>query len=256
MTRPARAVLLVVGLAGLGVLLVAALLAAPGSGRDSHPFGEAAVRNALDHRTPNVISSINFDQRAFDTLIEGTLLFAAVLGAVILLRPSPGKPQVEVTDAPEPLDAVRAAGVLLLPIVTLVGYYTVVTGHLSVGGGFQGGVILATGVHLLFLAGDYPALRRVRPLPLVDLGDAGGITGYMAIGLVGVYGGSTFLANTLPLGTFNDLFSAGTVDLLNLVVGLEVTSAMVLLLGEFLEQTLTSEGAGAWPSCPISSRRS
>src|SRR3954453_15148101 len=244
-TRSARAVLLVVGLAGLGVLLVAALLAAPESGRDVHTFADAAIRNSLQQRTPNVISSINFDQRAFDTLIEGSLLFASVLGAVILLRPTPDKPQVEVTDAPEPLDAVRAAGVLLLPVVTLVGYYGVVTGHLSIGGGFQGGVILATGVHLLFLAGEYPALRRVRPLPLVDLGDAAGITGYIAIGLIGVFGGSIFLANTLPLGQFNALFSAGTVDLLNVAVGLEVTSAMVLLLGEFLEQSLTSEGSNA-----------
>jgi multicomponent Na+:H+ antiporter subunit B len=244
-TRKARAVLLVFGLAGFGTLLVAALLAAPESGRDSHPFGDAAIRNALQQRTPNVISSINFDQRGFDTLIEASLLFAAVLGAVILLRPTPNKPQVEVSDAPEPLDAVRAAGVLLLPIVTLVGYYVVVTGHLSIGGGFQGGVILATGVHLLFLAGEYPALRRVRPLPLVDVGDAGGITGYIAIGLVGLATGGVFLANTLSLGEFNDLFSAGTVDLLNVAIGLEVTSAMVLLLGEFLEQTLTSDGADA-----------
>ncbi len=245
MTRSARAVLLVVGLAGLGILLIVALLDAPVSGRDSHPYGDAAVRNSLRERTPNVISSINFDQRAFDTLIEASLLFAAVLGAVILLRPAPGKPEVEVTDAPEPLDAVRAAGVLLLPIVTLVGYYVVATGHLSIGGGFQGGVVLATGVHLLFLAGSYPALRRVRPLPLADLGEASGVTGYVAVGLIGLFAGGAFLANTLPLGEFNELFSAGTVDLLNVAVGVEVTSAMVLLLGEFLEQTLTSEGSDA-----------
>jgi multicomponent Na+:H+ antiporter subunit B len=239
MTRSVRAVLLVLGLGGLGALLIAALLAAPGSGRQSHPYGDATVNNAIvEQRTPNVISSINFDQRGFDTLGEEFLLFASVLGAVILLRPSPGDKQVEVSDAPEPLDAVRALGVLLLPIVTLVGLYVVVTGHLSIGGGFQGGVIIATAVHLLFLAGDYPALRRVRPMSLVDVDDVLGAVGYIAVGLIGVAMGGAFLENTLPLGQFNSLFSGGTVDLLNVAIGLEVASGMILLLGEFLEQAL------------------
>jgi multicomponent Na+:H+ antiporter subunit B len=238
-TRSARAVLLVLGLGGLGTILVIALLQAPDSGRESHPYGDATVRNAVvQQHTPNVISSINFDQRAFDTLGEEFLLFASVLGAVILLRPSPGDRKVEVSDAPEPLDAVRALGVLLLPVVTLVGLYVVSTGHLSVGGGFQGGVIIATALHLLFLAGDYPALRRVRPLPLVDLGDATGATAYIAVGLVGLVMGGAFLENTLPLGEFNTLFSGGIVDLLNVAIGLEVASGMILLLGEFLDQAV------------------
>jgi multicomponent Na+:H+ antiporter subunit B len=241
MSPRARAALLVLGLAGLGSLLVVALLLAPDSGRSVHRYGDATIQNAVVQRhTPNVVSSINFDQRGFDTLGEEFLLFAAVLGAVILLRPSPGDSRVEVRDAPEPLDAVRALGVLLLPVVTLIGIYVVASGHLSPGGGFQGGVIIATALHLLFLAGDYPALQRVRPLPIVDIGDAAGAAGYIAIGLVGLAMGGVFLENTMPLGTFNTLFSAGTVDLLNVTIGVEVASGMILLLGEFLDQTLSS----------------
>jgi multicomponent Na+:H+ antiporter subunit B len=211
----------------------------PDSGRASHPYGEATVRNALERQnTPNVISSINFDQRAFDTLGEEFLLFASVLGAVVLLRPGHSKQNVEVSDAPEPLDAVRALGTLLLPVVVLVGFYVVATGHLSIGGGFQGGVVIATGIHMLFIAGDYPALKRVRPLTLVDIDDVIGAVGYIAVGLIGVAMGGVFLQNTLPLGQYNALFSAGTVDLLNVTIGLEVASGMILLLGEFLEQAL------------------
>lgn len=246
MTRQVRAVLLVVGLAGFGALLIAALVVAPGSGRESHPFGDATVRNALEQQnTPNIISSINFDQRAFDTLGEEFLLFASVLGAVVLLRPGGRGSDVEVSDAPVPLDAVRALGVLLLPVVGLVGMYVIATGHLSVGGGFQGGVIIATGIHLLFLAGDYPALKRVRPLPLVDVDDVVGAVGFIAVGLIGIAMGGVFLENTLPLGQFNALFSGGTVDLLNIAIGVEVASALILLLGEFLEQSLGPEPASA-----------
>jgi multicomponent Na+:H+ antiporter subunit B len=238
-TRRVRAWLLAAGLAGFGALLVAAVLAMPASGRASHPYGDATVRNALERQnTPNVISSINFDQRGFDTLGEEFLLFASVLGAVVLLRPGPKDRGVEVSDAPEPLDAVRGLGVLLLPVVVLVGFYVVATGHLSVGGGFQGGVVIATGIHMLFLAGDYKALQRVRPLKLVDVDDVVGAVGYIAVGLIGVAMGGAFLQNTLPLGQFNALFSGGTVDLLNVTIGLEVASGMILLLGEFLEQAV------------------
>jgi multicomponent Na+:H+ antiporter subunit B len=240
-TRPARLALLLVGLGGLGTLLVVALLIAPGSGRQAHPYGDAAISNSVVLRhAPNVISSINFDQRGFDTLGEEFLLFTSVLGAVVLLRPSPDAPPPNVSDAPEPLDAVRALGVLLLPVVTLVGLYIVSHGHLSPGGGFQGGVILATALHLLFVAGDYPALRRVRPLPVVDVGDAVGAGAYIAIGAIGLFSVGVFGKNVLPLGEFNTLLSAGTVDLFNVAVGVEVACGMILLLGEFLEQTLTT----------------
>jgi len=238
-SRGARLGLLVLGLSGLAVLLVAALLKAPSGGREQHPYGDAAIAASVSLRhTPNVVSSLTFDQRGFDTLGEEFLLFASVLGAVVLLRPEPGERSGPVSDAPEPLDAVRLMGALLLPVVTLVGLYLIGHGHLSPGGGFQGGVVLATALHLLYIAGDYPALRRVRPVPVVDVGEAVAAVGYVAIGVVGLVSGGAFLANTLPLGSFNTLLSAGTVGLLNVVVGLEVACGMVLLLGEFLEQAL------------------
>lgn len=239
MSRRARLGLLVLGLGGLGVLLVAALLSAPPSGRDSHPYGDAAIRNAVVLRhTANTVASVTFDQRGFDTLGEEFLLFASVLGAVVLLRPEPGERPGSVSDVPEPLDAVRLMGALTLPVVTLVGLYVIAHGHLSPGGGFQGGVVLATALHLLFITGDYEALRRVRPVPFVDVGEATGAIAYVAIGVVGLVAGAAFLQNTLPLGSFNSLLSAGTVPLLNVAVGLEVACGTVLLLAEFLEQAL------------------
>ena len=132
MSPRTRAALLVVGLAGLGSLLVVALLLAPASGRDAHPYGEAAIQNSVVQRhTPNVVSSINFDQRGFDTLGEEFLLFASVLGAVILLRPSPGDRRIvpverdghrfaalvydaSLDDDPELVEAVSAAAAIAL----------------------------------------------------------------------------------------------------------------------------------------------
>ena len=66
----------------------------------------------------------------------------------------------------------------------------------------------------------------------------------MAIGLLGVAAGATFLENVLPFGQPRALLSAGTMPLINIAVGLEVAGGFVLLLSEFLEQTLVLRGSG------------
>ena len=60
----------------------------------------------------------------------------------------------------------------------------------------------------------------------------------MAVGLLGVAAGTAFLTNVLPLGQPGELLSAGIIPPINAAVGLEVAGGFVLLLYEFLEQTL------------------
>jgi multicomponent Na+:H+ antiporter subunit B len=134
-------------------------------------------------------------------------------------------------------------GLTLLGPIVLFGIYVVTHGHLTPGGGFQGGVVLATGALLVYLSGEYVTLRRVRPENAIDRAEATGAGGYVLVGLYGLVTGGTFLANTLPLGTAGTLLSAGTIPVINLAVGLEVAAGFTLLLSEFLEQTLVL-GAG------------
>jgi multicomponent Na+:H+ antiporter subunit B len=65
-----------------------------------------------------------------------------------------------------------------------------------------------------------------------------GAGGYGAVGLLGLWWGIGFLDNVLPAGTPGQLPSSGTILALNLVVALAVAAGFVLLLTEFLEQTL------------------
>ncbi|QIQ06405.1 MnhB domain-containing protein [Streptomyces liangshanensis] len=242
MSRRLRMWVLALGTAGVAVLLVVAYLELPGFGGDSHPYGDRAVSAALAHRTANVISSVNFDQRGFDTLGEESILFAAVLGTVVLLRQTRDERQVE--PAPAPVAAfVRRYAVHALPVTLLVGLYVVAHGQLSPGGGFQGGVVVATALHLLYIAVDYRALERVRPLWLFTLGDAVGEASYALLGIAGLLWGTAFLADFVPLGTFNTLSSGGTVPLLNAAIGIEVACAVVVLLARFLDQAVEIEKA-------------
>ncbi|WP_040723330.1 MnhB domain-containing protein, partial [Nocardia veterana] len=145
---------------------------------------------------------------------------------------------------PPLLAATRLAGYLLLPVTLVIGADVVVHGHLTPGGGFQGGVVLATGLHLLYVAGDYRALRRVRPLAWYEAGEAAGMGAVLVLGAAGLAVGSGFLSNFLPKGTSGKLFSAGTVPLFSCAVGLAVGSGIVVLLAQFLDEYLGSdEGA-------------
>ncbi|MDX2677970.1 MnhB domain-containing protein [Streptomyces sp. NY05-11A] len=235
--------LVCVGGGGLAVLLAAACLDLPGFGGDRHPYGDRAVRASLARRTANTIASVNFDQRAFDTLGEMTILFAAVLGCVVLLRQTRDEHRAR----PEPADVappVRRYALLVLPLALLTGLYIVAHGQLSPGGGFQGGVVAATSLHLLYLGADYRALERVRPLGRYEVGDALAASAYVVTGLAAVLAGTAFLANTLlPYGTFNTLSSGGTVPLLNAAIGMEVACAVVVLLAGFLDQAVEIEEA-------------
>jgi multicomponent Na+:H+ antiporter subunit B len=130
----------------------------------------------------------------------------------------------------------------VLPVALVTGIYVVAHGQLSPGGGFQGGVVAATALHLLYLGADYGALERIRPLGVYEVGDALAASAYVVLGLAGLLGSTAFLANSLlPYGTFNTLSSGGTVPLLNAAIGMEVACAVVLLLARFLDQAVEIE---------------
>jgi multicomponent Na+:H+ antiporter subunit B len=240
-----RLVLFLVAAAVFAAAFTAACTDLPRFGTSSHPYGSRAVSAALEHRTANVISAINFDQRALDTLGEESILFGSVLGALALLR----RARDEDRGDPEPgrvLPSTRLFGAGLLPVTVLVGAYVVAHGQLSPGGGFQGGVVLATGLHLAYVAADYRVLRRVRPLAVFAALDAVGAGAFAALGLAGLITGAAYLQNVLPLGTFNQLSSAGLVPLVNAAVGLEVASGVIVLIAQFLDQAveIVSPGDG------------
>ena len=235
----------------MGVLLVWGLTGLPDYGVYAGPYGDVLNQVAVaERKATNVVASVTFDYRGVDTLGEEFILFAAVIGVAILLRAQRGEteepPDEDAADrrAPGTSNAVRVLGLALVGPVVLFGAYVVAHGHLSPGGGFQGGVVLATGALLVYLSGEYVTLRRVSPEVLLDSAEAAGAGGYVAVGLLGVAAGATFLANVLPLGQPGALLSAGMIPLINLAVGLEVAGGFVLLLSEFLEQTLVIRRPG------------
>lgn len=240
----ARKILFLVSAVAFGFLFIWGLLGLPAFGDYRGPYGIVLGKVAVSERQASeVVGAITFDYRGFDTMGEEYILFAAVMGLVILLRELRSEHTDEEEDEGpvhrrrrEASDALRALGLVLVGPLVMLGIYIVTHGHVTPGGGFQGGVILAAALILVSLAGRHLAMRRVRPTPLVELADAGGAAGFVLIGVGGLIAGSEFLYNFLPLGEAGTLLSAGMIPLLNISVGLEVAGAFVLLISEFLDQ--------------------
>ncbi|MHB1594858.1 MAG: MnhB domain-containing protein [Streptosporangiaceae bacterium] len=238
MTRRARLLVFWVGAAGVAVMFGVAFFQMPAFGGHVHLYRDLAVPAAVAHRTANVVSAVNFDQRGIDTLGEETILLASVVGAAVLLRPSEDEAEMRPRRSGRTLQSTKLAGYLLLPVTLLIGFDVVLHGQVTPGGGFQGGVVLATGLHLMYVAGSYPALDRMRPLHLFDAGEALGAFAFGGLGIAGIVLAGVFLANIIPKGTFGELLSGGTVPVLNGAVGLEVGCGMVVLLAHFLQQDI------------------
>lgn len=127
---------------------------------------------------------------------------------------------------------VRAVARLLVPFIQLYGLYVIFHGHLSPGGGFSGGAIVASSMILYGLSFNLEADPYKLSHDLSSLMECGGVLWYLLVGLFGILMGSNFLANKIagvPLGTPGQLFSSGIIFLLALGIGAKVASTMITL---------------------------
>jgi multicomponent Na+:H+ antiporter subunit B len=241
----ARMVLGTGSLVVLGALLIWAVGGLPDFGHPRGPYADLAPKIMLDERhVTNAVTGVTFDLRGFDTLGEELILFVAALGATVLLRAGRSEraaeeaAEAEERRGPETADSLRALGAVLVGPMLLLGVYIVVHGALTPGGGFQGGVLLAGALLLVYAAGQVAAVQRVRPVSLVEVADAVGAAAYTLVALAGLVFGVAVMDNVLPFGTSGSLLSGGTVPVLSVAVGVEVTAAVTLILSELVDQMM------------------
>lgn len=238
MTRRIRLIVLGVGIVTFTAALALAFTGMPHFGGDLHPYRDAAVAATYAHDTANAVSSINFDQRGFDTFGEETILFCAVVGVAALLRPVHRERRREVSEVGHVLESTNLLVYFLFPLTVVLAVNVVAHGAVTPGGGFQGGVILSTGVHLLYVGGRYSLLRKLRPIAWFQQGEALGVVLFGALGIAGAALGSALFANVIPQGQLGDFVSSGTVPIFNIAVGMTVCSSVIVLLASFLDQAL------------------
>jgi len=243
----ARMVLFALGALGIATVCIAGGRRIPPAGAYHGAYGE--VLNAVavgERKATDVVSAVNFDYRGFDTLGEEFILFGSVVAVSAILRKQEDEDEDSGEDHWEPRkapdsDAVRVLAVMLVPLLVCFCLYMVTSGAVSPGGGFQGGVVLATAPLLVYLCAHAKSYLRIAPPPLVKAGEAVGAAGYALIGLLGLFAGKAFLENVVPLGSAGSGWSGGTIFLLNLTVGIAVAAGFVELLSVFIEEVLRKE---------------
>jgi multicomponent Na+:H+ antiporter subunit B len=207
----------------------------PDFGHYRGPYGFVLDRVATPERhVTNVVNATTYDYRGFDTMGEEFILFAAVTGVVLLLRGSSGPRRT--ADDEVRSDPIRAVGTVAPAVMILVGLWLVAFGFVTPGGGFQGGVAVAAGALMLFVAVGYRAWSTLGNEKLLDPLEALGAGGYVIVGLAALVSGLPFLTNLFGPGVVGTLRSGGSAPLLNWAAAIEVAAANVILMTEFLEQ--------------------
>ena len=117
----------------------------------------------------------------------------------------------------------------LVPFILLFGLYLISYGHLSPGGGFQGGVVLASGIILLFLSHGFTLVQKSFSERRLSLTVLVTVFIFLLLGLAGLILGKSFLSNILLLGEAGDIPSAGFILLLDMIIGLNVGAGITLI---------------------------
>jgi multisubunit Na+/H+ antiporter MnhB subunit len=117
-------------------------------------------------------------------------------------------------------------------LIVLFGIYIILFGHLTPGGGFAGGVILAASYVLLMLAFGGEFVKKDLPLSLVSKLDCLGAFMFIMIAILGLVFGGAFFVNFLveKYGQPLHLLSAGTIPFSNIAIGLKVGASLFLVI--------------------------
>ncbi len=188
-------------------------------------------------KVANSITAIVVNFRGFDTLGEVTVLFLAATGlASILYRKKDDEEEEEDKhhishrlNIPSS-SLIRTGAKILFPLILLLGIYVFVHGHLTPGGGFQGGAIIATGFLLMLIS--YKGFTTNHNV-MVWLESIAGL-GFVGVGLYGLFAYGSFLQNTGWTGDLNDLVSGGFIPLIYIFIGIKVATELTNVLDTLL----------------------
>ncbi len=118
----------------------------------------------------------------------------------------------------------------LSPFVFLFGFYVISHGHISPGGGFQGGVVLASGFILLLLCQQEEGrVERLFPLGKIRLAEAGAFLLFLLAGVLGMILTGSFLGVFFEPGISGRIPDALFVFFLNLIIGVKVGAGISIV---------------------------
>ncbi len=224
---------------------------------DNNYMDEYMLNNSQeDTGTNNVVTAVVFDFRGFDTLGEATVLFTAVSSIYLVFRrkmdlekdqKGKGKKKLGSDTIKEMSTIVRTSSNIAFPFILIFGFYIILHGHLTPGGGFQGGAVAASAIALILVAHGWDKAKHFFSKDNFSIGESLGLFFFISLAFLGIAAGEGFFYNFLAHdgyifgnsviagSTGADINTGGTVPLLNMAVGFEVICAFGIILFSMLK---------------------
>jgi len=203
-----------------------------GRSTELHPLAQDYVSGSVtDLNMPNSVTAVVVTYRGLDTLGEVTVLFLATAGVGFLLS----RKNRIVAVKRHGSEFLKTGASFLSPLIIIFGVYIFTHGHLSPGGGFQGGVVVASAILLMVLAD----LSFTFSHGLLHFSESLSGTVYVLLGLLGVIliGADSFLdPRYLPMGVYLSLFSSGAVPLIYSFIGIKVGAELSSIIDSLHEE--------------------
>ncbi len=179
-------------------------------------------QSGYENGAANIVTAVIVDYRLFDTFCEVLILFAASAGVTLLMEKRKKRIKKEAGII------VQTAVPMIMLFTIVVAFYIILHGHLSPGGGFSGGALIASAFILQFIAFEKKLSKRWFALlePLAGLG-------LLAFGLSGLYLRGSFFANFLPTGSLGATISAGGIMIVYALIGIKVASGLSSISADF-----------------------
>ncbi|MCK4390824.1 MAG: hypothetical protein KAV83_11395 [Desulfobacterales bacterium] len=146
---------------------------------------------------------------------------------------------------------VRSTSEFLIPFIFIFGLYMIMHGHLTPGGGFQGGAVFASGMALLLVAFGSHKLEKKSKAHVLSMLESTGALAFIGLAFGGIavgffYNflvGSSIFGHIPPSGpNRGDMWTGGTIPLMNMAVGLKVIAGLSLIV---LVMALASDKTGS-----------
>jgi multicomponent Na+:H+ antiporter subunit B len=249
-----KKILAMLFVATLAVLLVYVAALLPPMGDAGNPTNTQVVPRYLERGeeeagTKNIVASIVFNYRGYDTMGEVAIFSAALAGIFAVLgmgRRKIGRAVID--DSPVKFSFVSGtAAVLLIPLMIVFSLYIIIYGLDLPGGGFQGGATIGAAAVLFTAAFGFLRAQERIPHHARIILESTAIVAFFLVGTAGVVGGGSFLTYMLPSLPAGIQATARTVMLfvLQFGIGIKVGVICASILFALLREEETEDVAHA-----------
>ena len=186
----------------------------------------------FDTGSKNLVTAIYLDYRLFDSLFEAGILLVAVSGVLWISQHNiKEKNATFMMDKQKTPELFITFGRLLYPVMLLFGLYIILNGHLSPGGGFQGGAIVATAILILYYIDiskeiDVKTIITIEKILFLLL---------ISISFFSFFTRGEVMTNFIPLNgdiAYKQIY----LYLLNIIIGAKVALGLVAVFTSFLKE--------------------